>query len=173
MLKFLSENWGNVASVLGLFVSLIGFYYALVSLRESREVSVKAKDAAVRAEEAARATRDSIYKAETIASCSSAISILDEIRRLQREGSWNLLLDRYSTVRRVLQSIDPEISDGHRLVLQGALTQFSDLESKIEKCVLSGKPPPNVVRLNEVVSRQSDKLYEVLMALKQTKPTSS
>jgi hypothetical protein len=172
MLKFLSENWGNIASVLGLFVSVFGFYYALIGLRESRDASVNAKNAAVRAEEAARSTRDRIYIAETIANCSAAISILDEIKRLQREASWTLLLERYSAVRRILQGIDPQVSDSHRVILQGALTQLGDLETKIDKVVISGKTPPNITRLNEVVSRQSDKLYEVLMALKQAHPTS-
>jgi len=65
MQTFLNEHWGDIASVLGLLVSVVGFWFALVSLRESREASLNAKDAAIRAEEAARATRDSIFKSDT------------------------------------------------------------------------------------------------------------
>jgi hypothetical protein len=168
MQAFFNEHWGDVASVLGLLVSIFGFFFALVSLRESREASLNAKDAANRAEEAARATRDSIFKSDIIANCSQAIGILDEI--LQRKGDWATLPDRYSTVRRILvtlKSVSGQLSISEVEIVQGALAQLIEIEKKIETSLTSGKKPLTHARLNEVVSSQIDKLHEILIAMKQ------
>lgn len=170
MQAFFNEHWGDVASVLGLLVSIFGFWFALVSLRESREASLNAKDAANRAEEAARATRDSIFKSDIIANCSQAIGILDEIKILQRKGDWATLPDRYSTVRRILvtlKSVSGQLSISEVEIVQGALVQLIEIEKKIETSLTSGKKPLTHARLNEVVSSQIDKLHEILIAMKQ------
>jgi uroporphyrinogen-III synthase len=174
MLSFLNDHWGDIASVLGLFVSVIGFWFALLSLRESREASLKAKDAALRAEEAARATRDSIFKSDTIANCSQAIGILDEIKVLQRKGDWTVLPDRYSAVRRILvsmKSVAGQLTAAQVEILQGSLAQFTEIEKKIEASLASGKKPLTHARFNEVVSAQVDKLHEILIAMKQKEET--
>lgn len=170
MQTFLNEHWGDVASVLGLVVSVVGFWFGLVSLRESREAALNAKDAAIRAEEAARATRDSIFKSDTIANCSQAIGILDEIKILQRKGDWTTLPDRYSAVRRILvtlKSVSGQLSGSEVEIVQGALAQLIEIEKKIEVSLASGKKPLTHARLNEVVSAQTDKLHEILIAMKQ------
>ncbi len=151
-------------------VSIIGFWLALTSMRESREASLKAKDAAMRAEEAARATRDSIYKADTIANCSQAIGILDEIKILQRKSDWTTLPDRYSAVRRILvtvKSVSGQLSGSEIEIVAGILVQLIEIERKIESSLASEKKPLAHARLNAVVSSQIDKLHEILISMKQ------
>jgi hypothetical protein len=174
MQTFFNEHWGDIASVLGLLVSLVGFYFALVSLAEARRASLKAKDAAVRAEEAANATKDSIFKSDTIANCSLAIGILDEIKILQRKGDWQALPDRYSAVRRILvtlRSVDGQLSTSQSETLQGSLAQFVEIEKKIETSLSSGKKALSPAPLNSIVSAQIDKLHEILIAMKQKEQT--
>jgi len=174
MSEFLQNHWGDLASVIGLAVSVAGFWYALVSLNESRDASLKAKDAAVRAEESANATRSSIYKADSISNCSQAIAILDEIKISQRKSDWINLPDRYSTVRRILvtlRSVKDQLSDLQVEAIQGALAQLVDIEQKIENSLESEKKPLSPSKLNAIISSQIDKLHEILISLKQKDQT--
>ena len=73
-----SNSVGDVASLVGVCISLIGFAVTLWNVRRSRT-------AAQRAEEAARKTRRSIRILESVYDFAAAISMLEEIKRLHRE----------------------------------------------------------------------------------------
>src|ERR1035441_1033775 len=91
MRAFFAENWGSIATVLGFVVTI----WTLV----------RTKTAAVAARQAAEATKAQLSRVDTMTEFSSAIAIMDEIKRLHRVRAWELLPDRYSILRRLLASI--------------------------------------------------------------------
>jgi hypothetical protein len=88
-MDFIKKHWGDLASVLG-FALTIWFAW-------------RAKTAAEQARDAADEVRDQISRFDTIAELSAAITIIEEIMRLQRtqawEIVWDIVLDRHSILR--------------------------------------------------------------------------
>lgn len=163
LVEFLIDHWGDLASVFGVAVSLVGFVYTLKQVTRSKE-------AAQRAEQAALSTRAKILMADTVMDLSSAIAMMEEIKRLHRNGEWNQLPDRYSALKTLLISIrtsSGKLSAEHSTSLLSSVQHFNDIEQRVERALARGKTPSNVSRLNEIVSLQLDRTHEILAVLKQ------
>jgi hypothetical protein len=76
-LNFFAKHWRNLASVVGVAVSVIGFWFAIWLARQ-------AKSAAEQARDAAGSARDRIFSLDTIKELTTAKMALNEIVRLQR-----------------------------------------------------------------------------------------
>lgn len=160
---FFSEHWGDIASVVGVIISLIGFAVTIWGV-------LRSKTAAQRAKEEVTKVQETILKVDLVMEFSEAVTIIDEIKRLHRAAAWGILPDRYSALKRILISIrsaNPDMSDTHKTSVQSAIQNFTDIEKKVERALTSQTSPPNVAKLNEIVSLQLDKLNEVLAAIKQ------
>lgn len=154
---------GDFASIIGLLVTLIAFVVTLWNV-------LRSKRAAEKAEQAVQQMRQVLTETNTIGEFSTAVGIMDEIRRLHRAGAWAVLPDRYSTLKRCLIGIrasNPAISDPHKTKIQGAIAHFTGMEQKIEQVLANNSAPPNVARLNKVVSAQLDSLAEVLVEIRE------
>jgi hypothetical protein len=154
---------GDLASILGLLATLVGFAFTLWNVSRS-------KRAAEDAEKAVQRMREAITQTNTISEFSAAVVIMDEIKRLHRAAAWTVLPDRYSALKRSLitiRSANPSLSDNHKTVLQGAILHFTALEQKVEAVIASKSPPPNVAKLNKIVSSQIELLSEVLTELRE------
>ena len=164
LIKTLSErHWGDVLNVIGVVLSLVGFTVTIWQV-------IRARKAAMMAEEAALKVRNAIQSFDTVEKFSAAITIMEEMKRLHRIAAWELLPDRYSTLRGLLISIrgaSPGLSQEHQAVLLGAIQHSSAIERKIERAIMQKSKPPDAARLNEIVSIQIDKLHEVLASLRQ------
>ena len=165
ILDWIGENRvGDLVGILGLFVSLIGFFITIVGVTRSQ-------GAARRAEEAAKATRDSIRLLDTVMDFSAAISTLEEIKRMHRRSEWNLLPDRYSTIRKLLitlRSSGQELSDTHSAAIQAALTNLRDIETQVEKSA-TNQTSLKAAKFNSLISADIDNLLAVLNELKAAK----
>jgi len=149
---------GDFASIIGLLVAFIGFAVTLWNV-------VRSKRAAEKAEEAVTRVRELLVQADTIKEFSSAVGIMDEIRRLHRAAAWAMLPDRYSALKRCLIAVraqNPAMSERHKIATQAAITQFTAMERKIEDMLANHAAAPNVARLNKIVSGQLDSLAGVL-----------
>jgi hypothetical protein len=145
---FWSEHWGDVASVLGVVLT-IGVLFRTKSIA-----------AAVR--DAARTAKSRLLSVDSMADCAAAISMMEEIKRLHRNEAWSILPDRYMAVRRALNAIHanaPRLQPAQESMLTAAIAQFAIIEKKVERAgyaqnhdVLS---PAN---LNSVVSKQIDEI---------------
>jgi len=158
--------WADIASILALATGLIGFVVTIWNVRRSR-------DAANQAEAAAQEARDSILTFDTIQELSAATTTMDEIKRLHRAGYWTVLPDRYTSVRRLLGSIlagNPGLSDEGKSVLVGAIKQLGDIERLVERGLATDSNPGEVPKLNEIISKQADKLNSLLVALRMETP---
>jgi hypothetical protein len=162
-IKYISDNGlGDLASIAGLFLTLIGFTFTLYGLNKSRS-------AAESASTAAREAKDAILRTETISNFSSTVTAMEEVKRLHRAEAWEIMPDRYSFLRKSLISIlsnNGTLSNEHKTLIQGAIVQFRELEGSVESYLSNKKASPNSARLNKIVTAQIDKLDEVLNKIK-------
>lgn len=159
-----SQGWGDWASVLGLLVGVVGFAVTIYSVKRSRS-------AAESAQQAANDARQAILRTEVIASFASAVTVMDEVKRLHRAGAWSILPDRYSYLRRALISIrsnHPNLNENHRVLIQSAIEQFQLMESTVESHLAGNGSQLNAAKLNKIVTSQIDKLDDVLNSIKQS-----
>jgi transcription termination factor Rho len=157
MLTTLSD-WGDRASIVGVCVSLVGFGFTLWGVSRSKKAAEQAK-------QAAESARNDIFRSDTMIDLAAAMTTMEEIKQLQREGAWRILPDRYAFVRNALTSIrtgKPDLPDEHKAVLQGAVEQFRMIEGRIERALATNQDPVNVPKLNEIVSLQIEHITEVL-----------
>ncbi|OSJ23328.1 hypothetical protein BSZ19_43500 [Bradyrhizobium japonicum] len=153
---------GTWADVSGFLIAIFGFGATLVGVRKS-------KNAAIAAQEAAQATRESIRLLETMVDFSTAIAVLEDIKRAHREtGISSTLPERYATIRKqliVLKASQVKLTDEQLAVIQNAVANLSTMEDHIEKA-LANKSAFPVAKFNSILSRDIDKLVDVLTALK-------
>ena len=153
-----ANHVGDLASVAGVAISIIGFFVTVWNVRRS-------KSAAERAEVAANEARRLVRSYETVADFSAAITIMEEIKRLHRTGELDMLLDRYAALRKVLigvSRVSPLIDPEQSRKIQSAITTLGTLENLIEGC-RANQSPPDFVRLNRLLSRDIDNLHAVLV----------
>jgi lipopolysaccharide export LptBFGC system permease protein LptF len=163
LLKFLDgSGWGDFASIAGLAIALIGFAFTLYGISKSRS-------AAESAENAAQEAKTAILRTETISNFSSAVTVMEEVKRLHRAGAWEIMPDRYSYLKKSLISIlstHTDLTDDQRVLIQSAVIQFRELESSVENYLSNRKSAPNSAKLNKIVTAQIDKLDELLNMIK-------
>ena len=123
-MDFMEKHWGDLASVLG-FALTIWFAWC-------------AKTAAERARDAANEVRDQISRFDTMAELSAAITIIEEIMRLQRtqawEVVWDIVLDRHTILRgHLIRSQVGLGRESQRAFVEGAIDQFRVMIIEIER----------------------------------------
>jgi hypothetical protein len=155
----LASTWADVS---GFFIGIIGFWITIATVRKS-------KNAAVAAQQAAQSAKDSIQFFDAIQDFSTAIAILEEIKRVQRgTGISETLPDRYATIRKqliMLKSSSIRLTEEHLATIQNAIANLSTMENLIEKA-LETKGPFPIAKYNTVISADIDKLVEVFTFLK-------
>lgn len=152
---------GDLASIAGVAISIIGFLVTVWNVRRS-------KSAAERAEKAATDARRIIRDYETISGFSAAIAIMEEIKRLHRVGQIDPLLDRYAALRKALTEVrkmSPSVNQTMDQTIQSAITTLMSIETQVERSRATGTPP-DFVRLNRALSREIDELHAVFVDMK-------
>lgn len=156
------NTWGSISSILGFVITIFGFGFTIYKV-------LKVKKAAESAEFAAKSMYDGIRQLDTLSDLSSVLETMTEIKRLQREKSWKVVQDRYSSARKKLilvKSTHPNLSDQHKRKLQSAIQYLSDLEATTEKGLANPEFLPEFLSLNTLISEQIDYLTEVIAELK-------
>ena len=163
------QHWGDVASVAALVVTIVGFVVTIWNV-------VRSRGAAEKAEEAARRARDTMQHFDTIAEVSGAVVTMEEIKGLHRNKEWHVALYKYDQLIKKLIAIresDLPLPDDHRASMTGAIVQLRGICKKLERCVEGPSPPPNVAKLNDILSNQADTLAEVFSKIRSTSGGSS
>ena len=154
---FALNNWGN-------FTTILGFIVTILTL-------LRTKKAAVAARQAAEVTKAQLSRVNTITEFSSAIAIMDEIKRLHRARAWDLVPDRYSVLRRLLasiQTLNPDLTDEQKTILGGAVVQFRTMEHQVETARATNRfTELNLARFNRIVTEQLDELDRVMLSIRQ------
>jgi hypothetical protein len=161
-----ANPWGNLASILGLIVSVIGFIITIRSI-------TTAKKAAEQASAAAEQAKAKVLLQGALGSFSSAIEVMEDIKRLLRKGDWEIAIERHSHLRRLLvdlKSASPGINDKEKLDIQSAIEQFKDIEKQVEKAINAKHtktlPKLNVSKLNGIATEQIIKIQEIATILR-------
>lgn len=157
------ENYriGDYAGLIGLIISVVGFFITI-------KTSLNTRAAAAQASSAVESMRGDLRRGDTVADFSSALEIMDEIKRMHRSQTLHLLPDRYSQLRRFLVSIrssNPVLNNSDQQSIQSAIVQFSALERSVEKALEDGSSV-SPTKMNTLVSKQSEALQELLVRIK-------
>jgi phage shock protein A len=166
------SHWGNISSIVGVALSLLGLGVSVGGFILTLRSVAKSKQAAEDAKHAAEKAQSEILRSDTMIELASAMAAMEEIKRLQRQQAWPLLPDRYSALRNALTMIRatrPGLSEDHKAAIHGAIEQFRSIETKIDRAQAAGQTVGEMPSWNKVVSIQIEKLTEVLafMRIKQ------
>jgi len=140
---------GSIASIVALVITVATFYQARQSKR------------------AAEQARDRVLELNAVVGIDAAIKVLEEIRRLHRLEAWTALPDRYTSLMMDLRAIrtrTPNLSPQHQKEIQKVVAQLTVMERQIEQ-IINRKAVAEVVSLNEVVTRQINRLADLLVEL--------
>lgn len=150
------------ASILGLIVGVLGFWFTIRQVQRSRAAAQAAREAAENA-------RRAIVRSTAVVELSAVVATLEEVKEHHRTGAWNILPGKYSFLRRELAALVesyPDLTRPERSEIQAAIAQLRSLEDAVER-VLAGAPPPDVPELNSVLADQVDRLGRILAGLRQ------
>ena len=149
-------------------LSTIADVVTLVGFLATIGVAWRAKTAADQARDAAQAVKNRLATLDTLADVSAAIATLSEIKTLQRLHSWDLVLDRYTILRRQLVRISrANLATTHATQVTGALVHFRIIEEKVERAREAQQHDRlDSADFNTIVARQIDELEGTMMAIK-------
>ena len=152
---------GDLASIAGLVVALIGFTATIWAAWRS-------KTAAEAAAEAATNARDQLLVHQSTMSLAGVISEIEGLKAMHRAGRWAELPDRYSTLCAALLSIrsrNPSLTVAQDARFQLAITELRRIEHRIDASLAEVGGPIDVAALNRVVSELLDELRLTLHEL--------
>ena len=141
-----SENWGSLASALGLLVSLGGLIWAI-------RVARGARTAAQAAERATAETTRNIQRYLTTVDIERANARIEYVKNLHRDGRWEAALAWYQELRTMLYDIrarlrlDAKSDDSVSL----AVAHILDIEFSVDQTIQAGLLP-DAAALNQVLS---------------------
>ena len=98
MVELWSTTWGDVATVVGIFVSLVGLGWAIREARGARSASESA-------EEAAGEAKDQIAHHLQAVELQRAIGLIDRIKTLHDNGRWEASTEHYQSLRAMLSDV--------------------------------------------------------------------
>jgi hypothetical protein len=160
VLKFLFEGPGDkCANFLGLFLSIVGIFTTIIKVREAKKVT----------EDSVNKVREDFKRYDTISDLSTAISLIDEIKRLQRQSDYSILLDKYSLLFKLVVLIKtnhPNLNENQQTILQSSMMQIKKNENAIEKGLAKGLDTIDISRLNNSLTKTLGILFEFLASLR-------
>lgn len=157
-----ANKLGDLASLFGLVITLIGFAVTIWKVLKIKKTSEKAQ-------EIVEKIREDVIQINFVSELTKAISEMDEIKRLHRENAWVVLPDRYSSLMKTLISVENSKNDfnsDEKVIFRRAILMVRDLEQKIEKHLDGTKEISEISSLNRSISNELDSLQKVLVKLK-------
>jgi hypothetical protein len=158
------HEWADLASVLGLLATLVGFTITIIAV-------FKSKTAAELAQMAASETRQKLATQVAVVDLNRIMADVEDLKPLHRAGAWEVLPARYASLRRQLLALKlsyPFLSKSQRSSVQGIIQQFNDIEEIVEASLSSKTLPPDVPALNKIAAAQGDKLNAILVVVQQS-----
>ena len=157
-----SPTTGAISSFAGVIIASIGFSITIYNV-------IRSKRAANQAAKAANEALQSVRYVDTVHNLSKAISIAEEMKTLNRDKEWKILLHRLSMFRNTLIEIKgavTNLTDDHKSCIQDGIAHSRTLSHSIEVALSKNKEPRNIPRMNKILSRQTDELVNVLVELR-------
>lgn len=155
-------NIGDYASIFGLITAIVGFIITITTL-------FKTKKASDFASLAVNNMRNDLKKVDTVANLSSALTEMEEIKRLHREKKVNQLPEKYSKLKKaliIIKSSNSALSAPDSTIFQGAIAQLSSSEKALDKAFEQTQSNQHSIsKFNGAISIHMDKLQEVLIKI--------
>ena len=144
MMEFLNVHWGDLSSVAGVIISLIGLTWAVGAAHGARS-------AAQAAEKAAGDARTTIGRHLLAIDLERSINQIQRLKSLHRDGRWDVALEQYQALRAMVSAIvahSPESETQLRERLSSARTLFREIEEYVETRVAQGLGTADITKLN-------------------------
>ena len=157
LMGYLADNWGSLASVTGVVVSLAGLAWAIIEARGARSASLAARAAA-------NETRSDIARHLQAVDLQRAIALIQRIKILHGARRWDAALEQYQSLREMLSHIIarcPESQAGIRDRLTDARTAVTDIENLVGGRIGQDIEDSDRSRLNRILNRIQSDLEEL------------
>ena len=156
-MEYLADNWGSLASVTGVVVSLAGLAWAIIEARGARSASLAARAAA-------NETRSDIARYLQAVDLQRAIALIQRIKLLHDTGRWDAALEQYQSLREMLSYIIarcPESQAGIRDRLDSARIDVTEMENLVAEHVGQVGAEPDTALLYRILNRIQSDLEEL------------
>lgn len=155
---FAAYPFGDLASVVGLLVALIGFTATIWTAWRS-------KTAAEAAAEAARQAREQVLNVHTSTSLASVISRMEALKVLHRAGRMHQMPERYSTLATDLMAIrsrNRSLTAHERGILQQSVLLLRGMEYEMDQWAQHGETSIDIAQINRAISLALDDISTLL-----------
>ncbi len=142
------HQWADLASILGVLLSLIGFAVTITAV-------YKSKSAAEQANRASTDVRQKLAIQSAVVDLNRILADIEELKPLHRAEAWELLPPRYASLRRqllTLKSTFTPLSKAQSASIQGTIQQFRTIEQIVESALQEGGSPPDIPALNKIAA---------------------
>lgn len=160
MVEFFLDRWGDLFSVIGVFVSAVGLWLAFREARRARREAQNARSAAIAAEKATIETRNRIGRHLVTIDLQRAVGLIQRLKLLHSANRWDAALEQYQSLRAIISDIIaryPELDTGIRRRLSLARHQIRRMEDLVEDSADQGLETDEWVPLNHSLNEiQSD-----------------
>ena len=151
-------NLAEYSSIAGLLVAFAGFTITIKNIKKTNKLAKEAN-------ETGKKVRKDMQRLDTMSYFSTAISVMNEIKQLQRNEEWRLLLNRYAEIRNLLITIkknSPDLNEEQEISIQKAIQEFKNIEKYVEKSISNGTNPEKTYNINKKISDIIDDLKDIL-----------
>ena len=127
LMEYLADNWGSLASVTGVVVSLAGLAWAIIEARGARSASQAARAAA-------NETRSDIARHLQAVDLQRAIALIQRIKILHGARRWDAALEQYQSLRQMLSDIRKRCPGGQTGIqarLSDAIVAVREMENLV------------------------------------------
>lgn len=158
LVEYLADNWGSLASGLGVLLSAAGVVYAYLARRAAKS-----------AESASREARQAIAQTLTAADLQRAVDCIHRLLIYQRQAEWGAAIELYHNLRQILNDILaylPENEESSHQTISEAVSEITELLRDINRRETSGSPGDGVGHLTDSLITIQEKLEELASRLR-------
>ena len=156
-----SVTWGDIATVVGILVSLVGLGWAIKEARGARSASEAAKTAATEA-------RGQIGRHLQSVELRRAIGLIEQVKTLHDNDRWESSREHYQTLREMLSDVISRCSDDQIAVREELATSrviLRDMEDFVRPRVSRAIPERERSRLNRSLNDIQSDLEELASSI--------
>ena len=163
VIAFILENhifgW---ASIIGVFISLIGFIVLILKV-------IRMKSAAKNTQNAVIAVTKDIKRIDTVSDLTAALTEMDEIKTMHLRKEFNELPKQYSKLRKKLitiRKVYPNITNQESTEIQKAILLFKQMENELIVYLYKNETPEGITTQYKRVNTLIDDLHAMLISIK-------
>ncbi len=159
-ISFIQDNKvGDIASIIGLLVAVIGFLITIYNVRKSRSAAQEASDRA-------RGIGKTVFVIDKLSEIERYLNLAEDIKEMNLQGQAPLRL--YINIRQSLYDFRASMHDmnnDHKAAIQSFITTLTKCENKISSDRSKGTDT-DFVKINKQISENIDSMRIVTSELR-------